>query len=136
MAAQYRTVVNRKSPEIETLRDRRALSSGRVRVGWPQPRGALARRVCGLALDRAARCFGENNTTVGRWRASREGTAATDGESERKFGWDSSNAAKGRWAQRCPKSQRCHKELDSEGFKMVADRLVEEAGITRCSTAS
>ena len=41
----------------------------------------------------------------------------------------SSRSAPRRWAPRCPRASRLSYELDSEGFKLVADRLVEEAGI-------
>ena len=76
-------------------------------------------------LDRFG-CFGGNITVVGvegfAWYRHEE-TVEAGG-----IGWEFEERAKAMGAA-VPESQSLSYELDSEGFKLVADRLVEEAGI-------
>jgi hypothetical protein len=76
-------------------------------------------------LDRFG-CFGGNITVVGvegfAWYRH-EQTVEAGG-----IGWEFEERAKAMGAA-MPESQSLSYELDSEGFKLVADRLVEEAGI-------
>lgn len=76
-------------------------------------------------LDRFG-CFGGNITVVGvegfAWYRH-EQTVEAGG-----IGWEFEERAKAMGAA-VPESQSLSYELDSEGFKLVADRLVEEAGI-------
>jgi len=71
-------------------------------------------------------CFGGNITTVGvegfAWYRHDQ-TVEAGG-----IGWEFEERAKAVGAA-VPESQSLSYELDSEGFKLVADRLVEEAGI-------
>lgn len=89
---------------------------------------ALAAARCGVdvtLLDRFG-CFGGNITAVGvegfAWYRH-EQTVEAGG-----IGWEFEQRAKAMGAA-VPESQSLSYELDSEGFKLVADRLVEEAGI-------
>ncbi|MCK0142219.1 FAD-dependent oxidoreductase [Aliiroseovarius sp. F20344] len=89
---------------------------------------ALAAARAGVAvtlLDRFG-CFGGNITTVGvegfAWYRH-EDTVEAGG-----IGREFEDRAKAMGAA-VPESQSLSYELDSEGFKLVADRLVEEAGI-------
>ena len=89
---------------------------------------ALAAARAGAAvtlLDRFG-CFGGNITVVGvegfAWYRH-EQTVEAGG-----IGWEFEERAKAMGAA-VPESQSLSYELDSEGFKLVADRLVEEAGI-------
>ena len=76
-------------------------------------------------LDRFG-CFGGNITVVGvegfAWYRH-EQTIEAGG-----IGWEFEERAKAMGAA-SPESQSLSYELDSEGFKLVADRLIEEAGI-------
>ncbi|MBM1634085.1 FAD-dependent oxidoreductase [Sulfitobacter mediterraneus] len=76
-------------------------------------------------LDRFG-CFGGNITVVGvegfAWYRH-EATVEAGG-----IGWEFEERAKAMGAA-VPESQSLSYELDSEGFKLVADRLVQEAGI-------
>ncbi|MBM1310859.1 FAD-dependent oxidoreductase [Sulfitobacter mediterraneus] len=76
-------------------------------------------------LDRFG-CFGGNITVVGvegfAWYRH-EATVEAGG-----IGWEFEERAKAMGAA-TPESQSLSYELDSEGFKLVADRLVQEAGI-------
>jgi len=76
-------------------------------------------------LDRFG-CFGGNITVVGvegfAWYRH-EATVEAGG-----IGWEFEERAKAMGAA-IPESQSLSYELDSEGFKLVADRLVQEAGI-------
>jgi ribulose 1,5-bisphosphate synthetase/thiazole synthase len=87
---------------------------------------AAARAGVRVALVERFGCFGGNITTVGvegfAWYR-REQTAEAGG-----IGWEFEERAKSMGAA-VPESQSLSYELDSEGFKLVADRLVEEAGI-------
>lgn len=89
---------------------------------------ALAAARCGVEvtlLDRFG-CFGGNITTVGvegfAWYRH-ERTVEAGG-----IGREFEDRAKAMGAA-VPESQSLSYELDSEGFKLVADRLVEEAGV-------
>jgi ribulose 1,5-bisphosphate synthetase/thiazole synthase len=89
---------------------------------------ALAAARCGVEVTLVERfgCFGGNITTVGvegfAWYRH-ERTVEAGG-----IGWEFEERAKAMGAA-VPESQSLSYELDSEGFKVVADRLVEEAGI-------
>ena len=87
---------------------------------------AAARAGVEVALVERFGCFGGNITTVGvegfAWYR-REQTVEAGG-----IGWEFEQRAKDMGAA-VPESQSLSYELDSEGFKLVADRLVEEAGI-------
>ena len=89
---------------------------------------ALAAARAGVAVTLVERfgCFGGNITVVGvegfAWYRH-EATVEAGG-----IGWEFEERAKAMGAA-VPESQSLSYELDSEGFKLVADRLVEEAGI-------
>lgn len=87
---------------------------------------AAARAGAKVCLVERFGCFGGNITTVGvegfAWYR-REATVEAGG-----IGWEFEERAKATGAA-VPESQSLSYELDSEGFKLVADRLVEEAGI-------
>ncbi|MCI5076373.1 FAD-dependent oxidoreductase [Oricola sp.] len=89
---------------------------------------ALAAARCGVEVTLLERfgCFGGNITTVGvegfAWYRH-EQTVEAGG-----IGWEFEERAKAMGAA-VPESQSLSYELDSEGFKLVADRLVVEAGI-------
>jgi hypothetical protein len=87
---------------------------------------AAARAGVDVALVERFGCFGGNITTVGvegfAWYRH-ERTVEAGG-----IGWEFEERAKAMGAA-VPESQSLSYELDSEGFKLVADRLVEEAGI-------
>lgn len=89
---------------------------------------ALAAARAGVEVTLVERfgCFGGNITVVGvegfAWYRH-EKTVEAGG-----IGWEFEERAKAAGAA-VPESQSLSYELDSEGFKLVADRLVEEAGI-------
>ena len=89
---------------------------------------ALAAARCGVEVTLLERfgCFGGNITVVGvegfAWYRHEE-TVEAGG-----IGREFEERAKAMDAA-TPESQSLSYELDSEGFKLVADRLVEEAGI-------
>ena len=87
---------------------------------------AAARAGVEVALVERFGCFGGNITAVGvegfAWYRH-EATVEADG-----IGREFEDRAKAMGAA-VPESQSLSYELDSEGFKLVADRLVEEAGI-------
>jgi hypothetical protein len=89
---------------------------------------ALAAARAGVSITLVERfgCFGGNITVVGvegfAWYRH-EATVEAGG-----IGWEFEERAKAMGAA-VPESQSLSYELDSEGFKLVADRLVEEAGI-------
>ncbi|OAN40663.1 FAD-dependent oxidoreductase [Mycolicibacterium iranicum] len=87
---------------------------------------AAARAGVDVALVERFGCFGGNITAVGvegfAWYRH-EQTVEAGG-----IGWEFERRAKDMGAA-VPESQSLSYELDSEGFKLVADRLVEEAGI-------
>src|ERR1700747_2731387 len=87
---------------------------------------AAARAGVNVALVERFGCFGGNITTVGvegfAWYRHEQTVDA------RGVGWEFEKRAKEMGAA-VPESQSLSYELDSEGFKLVADRLVEEAGI-------
>lgn len=88
---------------------------------------AAARAGVDVTLVERFGCFGGNITTVGvegfAWYRH-EKTVEADG-----IGREFEERAKAMGAA-VPESQSLSYELDSEGFKVVADQLVEEAGIT------
>jgi len=89
---------------------------------------ALAAARAGVEVTLVERfgCFGGNITAVGvegfAWYRH-EQTVEAGG-----IGWEFEERAKTMGAA-APESQSLSYELDSEGFKLVADRLVEEAGV-------
>ncbi|MDH6266907.1 ribulose 1,5-bisphosphate synthetase/thiazole synthase [Rhizobium sp. SG_E_25_P2] len=87
---------------------------------------AAARAGVDVALVERFGCFGGNITTVGvegfAWYRH-EQTVEAGG-----IGWEFEERAKAMGAA-YPESQSLSYELDSEGFKLVADALVEEAGV-------
>lgn len=89
---------------------------------------ALAAARAGVEVTLVERfgCFGGNITVVGvegfAWYRH-EKTVEAGG-----IGWEFEERAKAMGAA-VPESQSLSYELDSEGFKLVADRLVEEAGM-------
>lgn len=87
---------------------------------------AAARTGVEVTLVERFGCFGGNITVVGvegfAWYRH-EQTVEAGG-----IGWEFEERAKAMGAA-VPESQSLSYELDSEGFKLVADRLVEEAGI-------
>lgn len=87
---------------------------------------AAARTGVEVTLLERFGCFGGNITVVGvegfAWYRH-EQTVEAGG-----IGWEFEQRAKAMGAA-VPESQSLSYELDSEGFKLVADRLVEEAGI-------
>jgi len=87
---------------------------------------AAAREGVEVALVERFGCFGGNITVVGvegfAWYRH-EATVEAGG-----IGWEFEQRARAAGAA-VPESQSLSYELDSEGFKLVADRLVEEAGI-------
>ncbi len=89
---------------------------------------ALAAARAGVSVTLVERfgCFGGNITTVGveglAWYGH-EQTVEAGG-----IGWKFEERAKAMGAA-VPESQSLSHEIDAEGFKVVADRLVEEAGI-------
>ena len=88
---------------------------------------AAARAGVDVTLVERFGCFGGNITTVGvegfAWYRH-EQTVEANG-----IGREFEDRAKAMGAA-VPESQSLSYELDSEGFKVVADQLVEEAGIT------
>lgn len=87
---------------------------------------AASRAGADVTLVERFGCFGGNITAVGvegfAWYRH-EHTIEAKG-----IGWEFEQRAKAMGAA-VPESQSLSYELDSEGFKVVADRLVEEAGI-------
>ena len=87
---------------------------------------AAARAGAEVTLIDRFGCFGGNITVVGvegfAWYRH-EQTIEAGG-----IGWEFEDRAKAMGAA-SPESQSLSYELDSEGFKLVADRLIEEAGI-------
>lgn len=89
---------------------------------------ALAAARAGVSVTLVERfgCFGGNITTVGveglAWYRHEKTVEAMG------IGWEFEERAKAMGAA-SPESQSLSYEIDSEGFKLVADRLVQEAGI-------
>ena len=87
---------------------------------------AAARTGVDVALVERFGCFGGNITTVGvegfAWYRHEDTVEAMG------LGWEFEERAKAMGAA-VPESQSLSYELDSEGFKLVADALVEEAGV-------
>ena len=88
---------------------------------------AAARAGVSVTLIERFGCFGGNITTVGvegfAWYRH-EQTVEAGG-----IGWEFEDRARQMGAA-VPESQSLSHEIDAEGFKVVADRLVEEAGLT------
>lgn len=111
--------------QIEVIRQTDVLVVGSGPGGLA---AALAAARCGVEVTLVERfgCFGGNITVVGvegfAWYRH-EKTVEANG-----IGREFEERAKAMGAA-VPESQSLSYELDSEGFKLVADRLVEEAGI-------
>ena len=111
--------------QIEVIRETDVLVVGSGPGGLA---AALAAARAGVEVTLVERfgCFGGNITVVGvegfAWYRH-EATVEAGG-----IGWEFEERAKAMGAA-APESQSLSYELDSEGFKLVADRLVEEAGI-------
>jgi flavin-dependent dehydrogenase len=124
MPAHPRTVTE-PSREIDVIHETDVLVVGSGPGGLA---AALAASRAGVRVALVERfgCFGGSITTVGvegfAWYR-REQTVDAGG-----IGWEFEQRAKEMGAA-VPESQSLSYELDSEGFKLVADRLVEEAGI-------
>ena len=124
MSARPRTVTE-PSREIDVIHETDVLVVGSGPGGLA---AALAAASAGVRVALVERfgCFGGNITTVGvegfAWYRH-ERTVEAGG-----IGWEFEQRAKAMGAA-VPESQSLSYELDSEGFKLVADRLVEEAGI-------
>src|SRR6185312_14973552 len=124
MPAHSRTVTE-PSREIDVIHETDVLVVGSGPGGLAAALAA-ARTGVHVALVERFGCFGGNITAVGvegfAWYR-REQTVEAGG-----IGWEFEQRAKEMGAA-VPESQSLSYELDSEGFKLVADRLVEEAGI-------
>ena len=87
---------------------------------------AAARTGVSVALVERFGCFGGNITVVGveglAWYRHEQTVEAMG------IGWEFEERAKAMGAA-SPESQSLSYEIDSEGFKLVADKLVQEAGI-------
>ena len=87
---------------------------------------AAARTGVSVSLVERLGCFGGNITVVGveglAWYRHEKTVEAMG------IGWEFEERAKAMGAA-SPESQSLSYEIDSEGFKLVADRLVQEAGI-------
>ncbi|WP_419757742.1 FAD-dependent oxidoreductase [Acidisoma sp.] len=117
--------VHEPSRDVDVVHDTDVLVVGSGPGGLA---AALAAARSGVEVTLVERfgCFGGNITTVGvegfAWYRH-ERTVEAGG-----IGWEFEERAKAMGAA-VPESQSLSYELDSEGFKVVADRLVEEAGI-------
>src|ERR1700755_2577410 len=124
MSAHPRTVIE-PSREIDVIHETDVLVVGSGPGGLAAALAA-ARAGVEVALVERFGCFGGNITVVGvegfAWYRH-EATVEAGG-----IGREFEDRAKAMGAA-TPESQSLSYELDSEGFKLVADRLVEEAGV-------
>ncbi len=125
MSAIILNTITEPKREIEVIRNTDVLVVGSGPAGLS---AAIASARTGVETTLVERfgCFGGNITVVGvegfAWYRH-EKTIEAKG-----IGWEFEQRAKEMGAA-VPESQSLSYELDSEGFKVVADNLVEEAGI-------
>src|SRR6201991_4602816 len=121
----YPRTVTEPSREIDVIHDTDVLVVGSGPGGLAAALAA-ARAGADVALVERFGCFGGNLTVVGvegrAWYRHEETGAA--GGIAREF----EDRAREMGAA-VPESQSLSYEIDSEGFKVVADRLVQEAGV-------
>ena len=124
-AARRLGMIHEPAREVDVVHETELLVVGSGPAGLA---AALAAARTGVEVTLVERfgCFGGNITAVGvegmAWYRH-ERTVEASGIA-REF--EERAHAQGR---PCPRASRCRYELDAEGFKVVADRLVEEAGI-------
>lgn len=117
--------INEPAREIDVIHRTNVLVVGSGPGGLA---AALAAARCGVEVTIVERfgCFGGNITAVGvegfAWYRH-EHTVEAGG-----IGWEFEDRARVMGAA-VPESQSLSHEIDAEGFKLVADRLVDEAGI-------
>lgn len=120
-----RPTVTEPAREIDVVHETDVLVVGAGPGGLAAALGA-ARAGVEVTLVERFGCMGGNITVVGvegfAWYR-REQTVEAGG-----IGWEFEERAKAMGAA-VPESQSLSYELDSEGFKVVADRLVQEAGV-------